>query len=136
MTGPSVHLEVLSQDECWALLRSHPHQIGRIAFAADERILVLPLNYRIHEGGVAFRTEAGSPIDALADGQTVSFQIDSVDPTWQEGWSVLMEGRVAEVTDEAQRRALAALPLRSWAPGNRERAYRIEPIRVTGRRIV
>ena len=136
MTTPSVNLEVLTEEECWTLLGSQPVQIGRIAFAHDGRIIVLPLNYRLYNRAIVFRTEAGSSVDALVDGTTVSFQIDSVDPTWQEGWSVLVEGNLTEVADPADRRALDALPLRSWAPGMRGRTYRIEPTALNGRRIV
>lgn len=136
MSAPSVTLEVLDDAACWRLLGAQPHQIGRIAFARGERVVVLPLNYRVHRGGIVFRTEAGSSVDGLADRERVSFQIDAVDPTWQEGWSVLAEGRVSAVTDADERAAIAALPLRSWAPGLRERTYRIDVEELSGRRIV
>ena len=136
MSGPSVNLEVLNEEECRELLVGHPHQTGRIAFASGDRVLVLPLNYRYHDGAIVFRTEAGTEIDALADGAAVSFQVDSVDPTWQEGWSVLVEGTLEAVVDAEERREIHTLPLRSWAPGERDRTYRIDPATLSGRRIV
>ena len=136
MSGPSVNLEVLTPEECLDLLAGHPYQTGRIAFADGARVLVLPLNYRLHRGAIVFRTAEGTAIDALDDGEAVSFQVDSVDPTWQEGWSVLLEGRLEHVVDPEERRAIHALPLRSWAPGPRDRTYRVEPETVSGRRIV
>ncbi len=136
VTRYGVNLEALDEGACRELLAGHPHQLGRLAFADGERLLVLPLTYRLHRGEIVFRTERDSVMDAAADGVRVAFQVDAVDPTWQEGWSVLVDGVLRDVDDETRRRELEDLPLRSWAPGTRDRFCRIEDAAIAGRRIV
>lgn len=131
-----VRLETLDERACLDLLAGHPHQLGRIAFQVGARLVVLPLTYRLHRGAVVFRTALTSVLDEVRDGDRVAFQVDAVDPTWQEGWSVLIDGLLYEVNDASEAAELELLPLRAWAPGERGRLCRIEPLDVTGRRIV
>ena len=73
-------LEVLSDEECVALLRTN--SVGRIAFEVDGIPAVLPINYRLVEAlpkfWIALRTRPGNIIDRP---QTlVAFEIDLIDP--------------------------------------------------------
>jgi uncharacterized protein len=51
------------------------------------------------------------------------------------GWSVVVRGALAEVTDPGDLERLRALPLYPWAPGDKARYVRVQPVSVTGRRI-
>ncbi|MGH1565165.1 pyridoxamine 5'-phosphate oxidase family protein [Mumia sp. DW29H23] len=124
---------VLSEAECWSLLDTQT--VGRIAFVRDGHVELLPLNYRVSNGGIVIRTSLSSPLAALCDGvDEVAFEADYHDDLYQRGWSVVItgRGRTAEPDDvrpEDLRR------LNAWAHGERPLLARIDPVSVTGRRV-
>lgn len=126
-------LEVLDREECIRLLEAH--HLGRIAVTVAERPLVLPVNYAMDDGTVVFRTAGGTKLDAAVRGTFVAFEIDDADATYHGGWSVLVTGVAEEITDAEELRRAAQLPLRPWAPGERNHLVRITPVTTTGRRI-
>lgn len=134
MTASRSELEVLDETTCWELLRSHPHRLGRLAFVDEGRVTVLPVNYRVDDLGVVFRSEVDTVLASLPDGTSVGFEVDQVDPTWREGWSVLLEGAL-ETLDGDDREAAAQSGLEVWAPGERSCYRRVRVERISGRRI-
>ena len=84
---------------------------------------------------VVFRTDEGTKLNAAARRGKVAFEIDGADAAAHTGWSVLIRGEAAEVTDPAELARLRKLPLFSWAPGAKSRYMRILPAKLTGRRI-
>ncbi len=126
--GELVHLDV---DECLAKLAEH--QVGRLAVNDPKGPLVFPVNYLVEGGTILFRTAIGSKLAAADEHQTVSFQVDRIDLEHQGGWSVLVRGRLVEVTrgDEIDR--LHDLPLEPFAGGERQHFVRVMPASVTGR---
>jgi Pyridoxamine 5'-phosphate oxidase len=50
----------------------------------------------------------------------------------QTGWSVLVRGTLAEVTDPDDLERLRTLPLSPWAPGAKARYVRVEPASISG----
>lgn len=132
-------LEQLDEDECLRLIT--PGGIGRIAFDGRFGLTVLPVNYRMHQGNIVFRTVQDSPTDEdLRTGiehadYRVAFEIDDFDRAAREGWSVLVQGPVHHMDSEAERASAAAAGVEPWPGGDRELFLRIVPSRVTGRRI-
>ena len=61
--------------------------------------------------------------------------VDAADEATRTGWSVVVRGALAEVTDPGDLERLRALPLYPWAPGDKGRYVRVWPASVTGRRI-
>ena len=84
---------------------------------------------------VVFRTDPGSKLDAATERESVAFEVDAIDEATRTGWSVVVRGTLAEITDPAQLKRLRALPLYPWAPGEKSRYVRVRPVSVTGRRI-
>ena len=89
-------LETLDKAECLRLIS--PGGIGRIAFTGRYGLTVLPVNYKLHDGAIVFRTAQDSPTGedlrtgiAHAEYQ-VAFEIDQIDPQTREGWSDLIHG--------------------------------------------
>jgi uncharacterized protein len=82
-----------------------------------------------------FRTEEGTKLYAACRGSRACFEVDRSDEVTHTGWSVIVRGEVTEVTDQAELARLRELPLRAWAPGNRNRYIRMLPAVLTGRRI-
>lgn len=125
-------LESLSVDDCLRLLASR--YIGRIAFVANGRPHVLPVNYRLHEGAVVFRTDYGTLLDAVHLA-AVAFEVDAIDADYHTGWSVVVHGKAEEVWRPEELESFRLLPLRPWALGTRGHYVRIFPGEITGRRI-
>ncbi|MGH3171334.1 MAG: pyridoxamine 5'-phosphate oxidase family protein [Trebonia sp.] len=131
-------IEELSEDECLRLISAGG--VGRIAFTGRYGPVVLPVNYMLHDQAIVFRTTEHGPLDEdLRTGiegaeYNVAFEIDELDSSACEGWSVLVQGPAHHVTEVDQAWAEQAGVV-SWAPGSRELFVRIIPRRTTGRRI-
>lgn len=126
-------LEVLSSEECLALAASMP--IGRIVFTDRALPAVQPVNFLIHDGSVIIRTAHGSKLAAATRNAVVAFEVDEFDRQARTGWSVTLVGRAQSIRDPAEVEVLARLPLRAWAPGDRDRFIRIRPEHVSGSRL-
>lgn len=87
----------LPEDECRSLLAST--DFGRVAWAVDGEVLVLPVNFRMHNGKVIFHAAAGSRLASLVDGYTVAFQADDVDVEQAQGWSVMVQGTSSKLDE-------------------------------------
>ena len=136
-TGPTDHggLEVLTLEECERLLASQ--QIGRIAFISAGEPMILPVNYRVHDGHIVFRTTTGDKLDAARNASSVGFEVDDWDVDAQTGWSVVIAGAARDVEDDEQIAELEALGLRPWADAvDRSNWVRVFPHEVSGRRII
>jgi nitroimidazol reductase NimA-like FMN-containing flavoprotein (pyridoxamine 5'-phosphate oxidase superfamily) len=125
-------LETLSPEECLRLLATGG--VGRLVFTTDRRPVALPVNYRMLEGDVVFRTAEDTSLTVVSDAGPVSFEVDRVDEAMSEGWSVLVTGRLRRVSPE-ELRQLEKLGVEPWAGGQRGVYLRLEPREVTGRRI-
>ncbi|HEY2687046.1 MAG TPA: pyridoxamine 5'-phosphate oxidase family protein [Streptosporangiaceae bacterium] len=136
--GPPV-LERLDEAECLRLIS--PGGIGRIAYSGRYGPTVLPVNYRVHEGSIVFRTAHDSPTDedlrtGIAEAEyKVAFEIDDFDVAAREGWSVLIQGPAHHVESEAEQASVLEAGVDPWPGGDWEVFLRIIPSRITGRRI-
>jgi hypothetical protein len=61
------------------------------------------VNYRILEGDILFRTAEQTSLATVSDAEPVSFEVDRLDETMSEGWSVLVTGRIHRVTPDEPR---------------------------------
>jgi len=125
-------LEALSADESKAMIA--PGGVGRFVFSDDRGPVALPVNYRMLDGDVVFRTESEARLTSLAN-ETVSFEVDHLDEALTEGWSVLLTGVSRVIIDPAELEQARGLEIGPWAGGERETYVRMSPQIVTGRRI-
>jgi uncharacterized protein len=58
--------------------------------------VIFPLNYVFDQGGVVFRTDPGTRLEAAADAAPVAFELDAVDEATRTGWSVVVRGALVE----------------------------------------
>lgn len=108
--------------------------IGRIVFTHHALPAVLPVRYVLdHESAIVVRIADSSQLAAEVDGAVVAFEVDSFDEDARSGWSVVVIGRAARVTDPGERRRLRALDVRSWAKPPEETYIRITSEIVSGR---
>lgn len=131
--------EVLDETECRRLIS--PGGIGRIAYNGRYDLTVLPVNYRVADGAILFRTAQDSLTgEDLRTGikdadYKVAFEIDHFDEEAREGWSVLIQGPAHHLDSDAEQAAARSAVVRSWASGQKDHFIRIIPARMTGRRI-
>jgi hypothetical protein len=131
-TDITTGLGVIDEPRAIELLESTP--IGRIGFVVDGHPLVLPVNFKWHEGTVVFRTLEGMKLDAAAKGQAVCFEVDRWDAAKRSGWSVVVIGTAREVTNWAEREQLENIGLVPWATGKGRPIWvRIDPEEISGR---
>jgi nitroimidazol reductase NimA-like FMN-containing flavoprotein (pyridoxamine 5'-phosphate oxidase superfamily) len=126
-------VEVLDEAECLELLARS--SIGRVAVTIGAVPAVFPVNYRLVDRSILFRTGAGTKLDAAVRRAVVAFEVDEVDPLYHEGWSVLVVGMADELTDPDLLERARRMPLEPWAPGDRPFLVRIGLDYVSGRRI-
>jgi len=127
-------LEEIDRDECLRLLAGRG--VGRVAVTIGAVPAVFPVNYGMLDDAVVFRTGAGTKLDAAVRHAVVAFEVDEIDTLYHEGWSVLVVGRAAEITDHPSLENAELLPLRPWAGGERAHFVAVRAEIVTGRRIV
>jgi nitroimidazol reductase NimA-like FMN-containing flavoprotein (pyridoxamine 5'-phosphate oxidase superfamily) len=127
-------LEALTTEQCREHLAGGG--VGRFLFVEPRRgPVAIPVNYLMDADDVVFRTgEQTSVADAVGQPQ-VSFDVDHLDDTLSEGWSVLLSGTARILTDPAELEHAAALGIDPWAPGDRDVYVRMSPSQITGRRI-
>jgi nitroimidazol reductase NimA-like FMN-containing flavoprotein (pyridoxamine 5'-phosphate oxidase superfamily) len=136
---PDAVLETLDEDECLRLIAAGG--IGRLVYAGRYDLTVLPVNYKLHDGAILFKTAQDSATDEdLRTGiehaeYRVAFEVDEFDTAAKEGWSVLVQGPAHHVETEVERADAEAAGVETWPEGPRERFIRITPARVTGRRV-
>lgn len=124
----------LSQEECVGYLESAT--VGRIVFVDDGQPMALPVNFAWHNGAIVFRTGDGQKLHAATVGQTVAFEVDSINEGSHDGFSVIVKGTAREVTDWAEQEQLEQLPVRPWQRQPWRRGWVcIDPSAITGRRL-
>ena len=132
-------LEELSEEESLRLAAGAV--VGRIGFTGRYGPVVLPVNFKLIDGAVVFRTDGESTLDQdLRTGITdaeyrVAFEIDEIDEAERTGWSVMVQGAAHYLEDQEERTAAAAVGVDPWAGGDKDVYISIRPTHVTGRRI-
>lgn len=127
-------LELLTEDEARQLLANG--EVGRIGISLGALPAIFPVNYRLVDGAIVFRTAAGSKLSAATAGSVVAFEVDDYGASDRSGWSVLAIGQAEVVDDRTLLDRVEATGLESFADGIRTAVVRIDPTFVSGRRLV
>ena len=127
-------LELLSEAEAFRLL-AHA-EVGRVGFTLGALPAILPVNYRLVDGCVVFRSSPGSKLSAAMRGAVVAFEVDDYHAADRSGWSVLVVGQSEVVHDLDVTFKVLEAGLLPYADGPRGAIVRIVPTFVSGRRIV
>jgi uncharacterized protein len=91
-------------------------RLGRVGWSGPQGPQVLPVNHRVLDGAIVFRTNLYS---ALADGTreaVVAFEADELDDRMRSGWSVLAVGRSEHLEDPAEIKEVFRRIDDPWAP--------------------
>jgi nitroimidazol reductase NimA-like FMN-containing flavoprotein (pyridoxamine 5'-phosphate oxidase superfamily) len=132
-------METLDEAECLRLVSLGV--IGRLVYVGRYDLTVLPVNYRLVNGSILFRTAQDSLTGedlrtgiAHAD-YKVAFEVDQFDEAAREGWSVLIQGPAHHLDAEDEQAAALTAGVEPWPSGDKDHFIRITPDRITGRRV-
>ncbi len=131
--GRHPSLDTLTREHCDAHLAAGG--VGRVVYSTERGPVALPVNFEFTGGEIIFSTDQAKA-DRLAKLPMIGFEIDRVDETFSEGWSVLVSGRARHVLDPDELRRVSSLDLEAWAGGDRHAVVKVAPETVTGRVIV
>jgi nitroimidazol reductase NimA-like FMN-containing flavoprotein (pyridoxamine 5'-phosphate oxidase superfamily) len=126
-------LTELTTEECWALL--HATTTGRVAVTVGTTPDIFPVNYRVKDGEIIIRTEAGTKLAAGTMMPAIAFEIDEFDVDGRTGWSVVVKGVGREPGTLDEILALDELDLQPWVDTPKSRWLAITPRLVTGRQV-
>jgi transcriptional regulator with XRE-family HTH domain len=126
-------LQVLSVAECREYLAAGG--IGRFLFVDARGPVAIPVNYRMLDDDIIFRTGGHTSLVAGVEQRQVSFDVDHFDEALSEGWSVLARGAASLITEAADLEQARSLGIAPWAGGDRETYVRIVTGEISGRRI-
>jgi nitroimidazol reductase NimA-like FMN-containing flavoprotein (pyridoxamine 5'-phosphate oxidase superfamily) len=128
-------LEELSEEECRRLLGYTA--VGRIAFVVDSRAVLFPVNYRLlsAESGLSIllRTRPGNAIDGAP--KHVAFEVDGIDESHQQGWSVLARGVLHHLDRNEIDRLRYRFDPKPWPHQERTSWLAVKLQTITGRRL-
>lgn len=127
-------VELLTELQCHDLLAQS--EVGRVGVSVGALPAIFPVNYRVIDGHIVFRTAPGTKLSAAAAGSVVAFEVDHFDAAARSGWSVLAVGRAEVVHDLATTFQVIDSQLEPFAGGCRTSIVRIEPSFISGRRTV
>ncbi|GAA3494672.1 pyridoxamine 5'-phosphate oxidase family protein [Streptomyces prasinosporus] len=122
----------LDRQECLRLLAKVP--VGRVVYTKRALPAVLPVNFSLDtDASVLLCTSPDSDLVRAVDGVVVAFEADEFDAATRSGWSVVVTGRAAVVTDPAEHERLRQAGPAPWRPLRHAVFVRIESEVVTGR---
>jgi nitroimidazol reductase NimA-like FMN-containing flavoprotein (pyridoxamine 5'-phosphate oxidase superfamily) len=127
-------LQRLDDEECWRVLQRY--SIGRVGIVHLGAPMIFPVNYAVEGRSVVFRTAPGTKLAMAAIGRQAVFEVDDAFDVLETGTSVMVHGTLEEVREPEERDRILGLPLRCWAPGDRDHVVRVRTSYVSGRRIV
>jgi nitroimidazol reductase NimA-like FMN-containing flavoprotein (pyridoxamine 5'-phosphate oxidase superfamily) len=128
-----IFVDELDDATCWRLVERAG--FGRVGFMQDDQLLVLPVNAGVMNRRIVFRTASDTSLANAGTGSVVAFEADHTDRVAESGWSVLVRGRLWDVTDDPEVATRSELAVHAWAPPPRDRWMAIDPTRITGRMI-
>jgi uncharacterized protein len=124
--------EILSESDCWELLDRA--DVGRLAVDIAGQPDIFPVNFIVHDGGIVFRSAAGTKLAGAVLNRFVAFEIDGYEPHGRTAWSVVVKGQARTIEKMEERFEAEELPLYPWLAWDKPNFVRIEPTVVTGRR--
>jgi len=127
-------IEELSREECLRLLQYESY-VGRVAFIAEGRPMILPVNYLADDKAVVFSTAPGDKLTNLREAAPVAFEVDAIRPLYNAGWSVIVQGTAEEVVDPDEVDLLRRGPLKPWGTTEAEHWIRIAIEDISGSRV-
>lgn len=123
----------LECNECRQLLEHARH--GHIAISVEAMPMIVPVFYAVLDDQVVYRSTLGPAFAAATSNVVVAFQVDHLDETSGEGWTVVVQGIAIELPDVFLERA-QSLPLTALTAGGAyDHFVSLPTSRISGHRI-
>lgn len=134
MSAEPRRTDELSRAEALGLLGTV--SFGRVGFVHRGQPAIRVVNHLIEDERIVVRTSEWSALaPVVSEGAVVAYQADAIDPERHVGWSVSVRGP-ARVVSDAPDAARYMGRLSSWAAGRKDFLILIEPVFVSGIRLV
>ncbi|MFD3730901.1 pyridoxamine 5'-phosphate oxidase family protein [Streptomyces sp. NPDC058632] len=131
---PSDGFRALGRPECLRLLAEVP--VGRVVYTRQALPAVLPVDFSLDpDGSVLLSTSRDSDLVRAIDGVVVAFEADDFQPERRSGWSVVITGRAAVVTEPVEHERLLRTAPDTRMPMRDGVFVRIEAGMVSGREL-
>jgi nitroimidazol reductase NimA-like FMN-containing flavoprotein (pyridoxamine 5'-phosphate oxidase superfamily) len=127
-------IHVLDRETCLRLLSED--EVGRLGIVDGGTPLILPVNYALDGDVIVFRTAPGAKLTA-GPRAPACFEIDRFDRETRTGWSVLVIGRLEEVTPYQSKAwsRVQGVAVDPWAANEKTHWLRLVPDSITGRQV-
>jgi nitroimidazol reductase NimA-like FMN-containing flavoprotein (pyridoxamine 5'-phosphate oxidase superfamily) len=97
---------------------------------------IVPVNYSVVDDAAIIRTTPYSVLGSQARGSLLALEVDQFDYERHHGWSVVVRGRCAVITDAAElEHVRQTWNPEAWASGSRNLYLRLPWSEVSGRRL-
>jgi osmotically-inducible protein OsmY len=123
-------VDELDPDACFELLGAEG--VGRLGIRDASGVDIFPVNYRVHDSKVYFRSGPGVKMIRVAAAPEVAFEVDGHDAEWT--WSVVVKGEAQRLDDDAEIIASGIQEVAPAHPSDKFNYVRIQPRQITGRR--
>lgn len=121
----------LNRQQAELLLRNTRH--GRLAFMAEGKVEIFPVNYAFDGKHLFFRTAPGAKLLAAESRSMVAFETDGILP--DEGWSVVVRGKISPVPEQDVD-YVRGLGLAPWVPTYKDFFVSLSIEEITGRHFI
>lgn len=125
-------MEVLSQEECWSILREAT--IGRLAIRVGDGADIFPVNFLVNDHVIYIRSAPGSKLVDITQAPSVAFEVDGRGRRTY--WSIVVKGKAERMSYDSEIRESGVLTLSTLTSSVKWNYIRIAPVTVTGRRFV
>jgi nitroimidazol reductase NimA-like FMN-containing flavoprotein (pyridoxamine 5'-phosphate oxidase superfamily) len=109
--------------------------VGRLAWADGDRVMVFPLNFVLDGEDILAQTRSEAIFAAAAAHPRLTFQGDEAESGLRTGWTVMVTGAAEEVMEDADA-ARARTLVKPWRKDGPFRVLRIHAEDVIGRRLL
>ncbi len=127
-------LDELSREQCVEILERHV--VGRVALCTTMGPRIVPVNYKLHQGNIVFRTTPYSELGTYGRDHEVAFEVDEIDEVRCTGCSAVVRGHAEMVEEYDEVREIKSRDDPAvWAEGRRDLYLRLPLRDVSGRKI-
>ena len=120
-------------DDETAMARLASADVGRVAVVVRGHPFIFPVNHRVIDGVVFFRTDDGVKLDGVFTSPSVAFEADGIDAYTGEAWSVIVAGQAQAVADADRLAELESLLPSTFTGAEPPFVVEIRPNEISGR---
>lgn len=128
----SDYARVLSNEESLDVMSTQA--LGRLVVRRQNDMDLFPVNFKVKDGKIYFRTAEGTKLFSLVVNADVLFEVDEVNQDEQTAWSVIVKGNARRIEDDNEMHQLEEIGLEPWLPTLKYNFVEITPVEISGRR--